>query len=430
MVEPTEGITIAEGAQRVSFRYDHLGRRVQKRVWTYQNGTWGTPEVRQFVWDGWRLVLEMNGAGTILRKFTWGLDLAGLNGNVASGAPAGRQLEGAGGIGGLLAMQDVQDPNNPNDDLNYAYLYDANGNVGQLIDWAHDPNDPNGAIVARYEYDPYGNVTVQSGGYAAANVWRFSTKQFDAETGLGYWGYRYYSPSLGRWISRDPSEEEGGHHLYVYVGNEPEGSVDELGLFSLSTPGSRIITFTTLSATAFRCGGYRVAFDFKMNGTAQCNGYFIQHVEWVEDVLSCSDCCHRSPSAHKSPSPGDEYWEAAYTPKGSDRWEQGTPDFFSWGEVMHTCGARRQRGEMKFFCRTETGDLNRDPNWNPQNVPEAQGVPATRTRPKWWDDHAIASRAVHWVHASWNCCCKDPYYFGSPTHFDAIYPRVEVESPR
>ena len=36
---------------------------------------------------------------------------------------------------------------------------------------------------------------------------RFSTKYYDAETDLYYYGYRYYSPSLGRWISRDPIKE-------------------------------------------------------------------------------------------------------------------------------------------------------------------------------------------------------------------------------
>ena len=36
---------------------------------------------------------------------------------------------------------------------------------------------------------------------------RFSTKYYDAETDLYYYGYRYYSPSLGRWISRDPITE-------------------------------------------------------------------------------------------------------------------------------------------------------------------------------------------------------------------------------
>ncbi len=126
-------------------------------------------------------------------------------------------------------MQDVQDPNDPNDNLNYVYLYDANGNVGQLVDWAHDPNDPNGAIVAQYEYDPYANVTAKSGSYADENPFRFSTKYFDVETGLSYFGGRYYNAGLGRWLNRDPLDELGAVNLYAYAGNDPIDRIDPLG---------------------------------------------------------------------------------------------------------------------------------------------------------------------------------------------------------
>jgi RHS repeat-associated protein len=172
-------------------------------------------------------------ANTVLRKYTWGLDLGGLGGTAVSavgyagyGAPA---LQGAGGIGGLLALEDVADPNDPNDNLSYVYLYDANGNVGQVVDLGHDPNDPAGAIVASYEYDPYGSLTAQAGSYAEENPFRWSTKYWDDETGLGYWGQRYYNPALGRWLNRDPIEELGGVNLYAYVGNDPVGRFDALG---------------------------------------------------------------------------------------------------------------------------------------------------------------------------------------------------------
>jgi len=58
---------------------------------------------------------------------------------------------------------------------------------------------------------------------------RFSTKYYDAETDLYYYGYRYYSPSLGRWISRDPIEEEGGLLLYGFCLNSQIYAIDSLG---------------------------------------------------------------------------------------------------------------------------------------------------------------------------------------------------------
>jgi len=105
-------------------------------------------------------------------------------------------------------------------------LYDANGNVGQLIDSA-------GSIAAHYEYDPYGKLLKAEGGMAAENPFRFSTKYFDDETGLGYWGYRYYSPELGRWLNRDPIGEIGGLNLYALVMNNIVNRYDMMGLASV-----------------------------------------------------------------------------------------------------------------------------------------------------------------------------------------------------
>ena len=195
--------------------YEFLGRRVEKKVSTHNGTSWSVSDCRRFIWSDWLPLLELDASDpndvTILRKYTWGLDLAGQMGGAAL-SPAG----GAGSIGGLVATYDVDDPNDPNDPSgSYIYFYDANGNVGQLIDWEND-----GTLVAKYEYDPYGGNLLdptdpqESGPYAADNPFRFSTKYFDDETALGYWGYRYYSPRLGRWLTREPLEEQGSLNLY------------------------------------------------------------------------------------------------------------------------------------------------------------------------------------------------------------------------
>lgn len=67
---------------------------------------------------------------------------------------------------------------------------------------------------------------------ADAFRFRFSTKYYDVETGLYYYGYRFYSPELGRWMSRDPIEEEGDTpNLYSMVKNDPLDSYDAFDLF-------------------------------------------------------------------------------------------------------------------------------------------------------------------------------------------------------
>jgi len=57
-----------------------------------------------------------------------------------------------------------------------------------------------------------------------------STKYSDDESELAYFGYRYYSPELGRFVSRDPIGGRGGENAYAFVRNAPSRSYDLLGL--------------------------------------------------------------------------------------------------------------------------------------------------------------------------------------------------------
>jgi len=86
-----------------------------------------------------------------------------------------------------------------------------------------------GAVTATYEYGPFGEVIRATGPMAKVNPFMFSTKFYDWETGLYYYGYRYYNPSTGRWLSRDPVEEKGGRNLYGFTCNNPINGIDKLG---------------------------------------------------------------------------------------------------------------------------------------------------------------------------------------------------------
>jgi RHS repeat-associated protein len=77
---------------------------------------------------------------------------------------------------------------------------------------------------------PFGELINATGPMAIANPFRFSTKYQDDETGLPYYGYRYYIPTIGSWPNRDPIGEEGLINLYAYVANDPIIEVDLLGL--------------------------------------------------------------------------------------------------------------------------------------------------------------------------------------------------------
>jgi RHS repeat-associated protein len=203
----------------VVFSYDYMNRRVRKQVFVYASGWPQNPdEDWRFVYDEWNVVLVLDGTASnaTQRKYTWGLDLSGLSGDASATG-----IHAAGGIGDLLAVEETATSGSPE----YWFFYDANGNIAQVVN-----NATGYAIAAHYEYDPYGNVITSDGAYADDNPFRFSTKWFDTETGLGYWGYRYYSPELGRWMSRDPIEEEGGLSLYNYVLGRTINSIDLYGL--------------------------------------------------------------------------------------------------------------------------------------------------------------------------------------------------------
>jgi hypothetical protein len=154
--------------------YDSQGLRTWKKTYQWDNSTsaWQLSEYRKFVYDGSNLVAEfkqdpITGLDKLLRTYAWGQDLGG-------------------GIGGLLSITTYK-ADGVQVDKTYLPLYDGSGNVMGLVDAA------SGSVVASYEYDPFGQLLNAQGDQAAlnANPFLFSTKYFDAETKLYYYGMRY-----------------------------------------------------------------------------------------------------------------------------------------------------------------------------------------------------------------------------------------------
>ena len=74
----------------------------------------------------------------------------------------------------------------------------------------------------------YGEVTQTVG--SLASDFQYAGYYFHAPSGLNLCTYRAYSPTLGRWINRDPIGEGDSLNLYVDVDNDPINNTDELGL--------------------------------------------------------------------------------------------------------------------------------------------------------------------------------------------------------
>jgi RHS repeat-associated protein len=179
---------------------------------TTRHGTYfhGEPEILNtggHVYQGITNLAVLN----LRKSYLWGLD------------HAGRLADGdgnTGGIGGLAMVADYSGSVS-----RHFPCYDGNGNVSALV------NAADGTVSVRYEYGPFGELIRATGPMASANPFRFSTKFTDDETDLVCYGYRYYSTSLGRWLSRDPLEEDGGMNLYGFVGNNPNNRIDAFGLW-------------------------------------------------------------------------------------------------------------------------------------------------------------------------------------------------------
>jgi len=212
-MEPLGG-ALRPDSVRLEFTYDYQGRRTEKKVSTWDSGSqlWTLSSQLNYLYDGWNLIAEfaLNSQLSTLnlqRSYTWGLDLSG-------------SLQGAGGVGGLLSTTAYSSPTSS---TSYFPTFDSNGNVTEYL-------DNTGAIAAHYEYGPFGEALKATGSAAIDNPFRFSTKYTDNETNLLYYGFRYYNPQTGRWLSMDPMEEEGGVNLYGFVDNAPTDFVDTDGL--------------------------------------------------------------------------------------------------------------------------------------------------------------------------------------------------------
>jgi RHS repeat-associated protein len=68
------------------------------------------------------------------------------------------------------------------------------------------------------------------GPQAAANPYRFSSKEYHPLSGLYAYGRRFYDPSFQRWVNLDPLNEAGGVNLYQFAGNDPLNRIDPFGL--------------------------------------------------------------------------------------------------------------------------------------------------------------------------------------------------------
>ena len=149
----------------------------------------------EYIYDGLLPLIERNSPGTYIAAYT-------------------KLPSAPGGIGGLISSHDG---------ANTLYYHDSNlGNLNQVT-------NSSGSVIQTYDYDAFGNITAQSGALTAK--YAYKTKEYSPETGLIFFGRRYYNPLIGRFITKDPLGQVDGPNMYLYCLNDSINRMDLYGLY-------------------------------------------------------------------------------------------------------------------------------------------------------------------------------------------------------
>ena len=172
------------------YGYDVQGRRIVKRVYSSVSG--GTVGYLRMSYAGSQVAFETDSAGsTLLTQYTWG--------------PGTDQLVSLRVAG-----------------THYVAVTDALGSVRALV-------KRDGTWAGRLRYDPYGKL-VDSAGPQPALRYRWTGREWDAETGFYFHRTRYYDPQAQRFVQEDPIGYAGSGNLYAYVSGDVLQARDPDGL--------------------------------------------------------------------------------------------------------------------------------------------------------------------------------------------------------
>ena len=142
------------------------------------------------------------------------------------------------------AMARIDGNFKPNDDyekLQFYYHPDHLGNSSYITNL-------DGEVVQHIEYVPFGEVFIEERNNTWNTPYLFNAKEYDEETGMYYYGARYYEPRISLWMSTDPKEETCPDiSSYTYCHNSPINLLDIDGMDDYKINQIGQITFWRLT---------------------------------------------------------------------------------------------------------------------------------------------------------------------------------------
>lgn len=176
--------SFTDGSTTAHYRYDETNRRIAKII--------NNSEITRYIYNGQCELGSFDNGGEI---------------RILSGLGLGAE------IGEAIAIEKGEVILTP--------IHDHNGNLMSLID------AKTGVSIYHARYSAFGMEEKAEGEKVS---WGFSSKRKDSESGLIFFGRRYYDPESGRFVTKDPLGDRDGPNLYAYVSNNPLMFVDLWGL--------------------------------------------------------------------------------------------------------------------------------------------------------------------------------------------------------
>ena len=109
----------------------------------------------------------------------------------------------------------------PNDDYEKMQFYYHPDHLGS----SNYITNLDGEVAQHIEYVPFGEVFIEERNNTWNTPYLFNAKEFDEETGMYYYGARYYEPKLSLWLSVDPISNYDPRNNENYLDGEHNNGV-------------------------------------------------------------------------------------------------------------------------------------------------------------------------------------------------------------